>query len=50
MPIFPRKPKYTIVKVDKKRDIPEGLWTRCEDCNELKYNKKLEEKIGRAHV
>lgn len=43
MPIFPRKPKYTIVKVAKKRDIPEGLWTRCEDCNELIYNKKLEE-------
>jgi acetyl-CoA carboxylase carboxyl transferase subunit beta len=45
MPIFPRKPKYTIVKVAKKRDIPEGLWTRCEDCNELIYNKKLEESL-----
>jgi acetyl-CoA carboxylase carboxyl transferase subunit beta len=45
MPIFPRKPKYTIVKVAKKRDIPEGLWTRCEDCNELIYNKKLEENL-----
>jgi acetyl-CoA carboxylase carboxyl transferase subunit beta len=45
MPIFPRKPKYTIVKVAKKRDIPEGLWTRCEECNELVYNKKLEENL-----
>jgi len=45
MPIFPRKPKYTIVKVAKKRDIPEGLWTRCEECNELIYNKKLEENL-----
>ncbi|MDP2912616.1 MAG: acetyl-CoA carboxylase, carboxyltransferase subunit beta [Candidatus Omnitrophota bacterium] len=43
MPFFPRKPKYTIVKIAKKRDIPEDLWTRCEECNELIYNKKLEE-------
>jgi len=45
MPIFPRKPKYTIVKVAKKRDIPSDLWTRCSDCNELIYNKKLEENL-----
>lgn len=43
MPIFPRKPKYTIVKIAKKRDIPDDLWTRCDDCNELIYNKKLDE-------
>ncbi len=36
------KPKYTIVKV-KKRDIPEGLWTKCEECGEIIYNKTLEE-------
>ena len=45
MPLFPRKPKYTIVKVAKKRDIPGDLWTRCEECNELVYNKKLEENL-----
>jgi len=43
MPIFPRKPKYTIVKIAKKQDIPNDLWTKCEDCKELIYNKKLEE-------
>lgn len=44
MPLFPKKPKYTIVKVAKKRgDIPSDLWTKCEDCKELIYNKKLEE-------
>lgn len=37
------KPKYTIVKVAKKKDIPEGLWTKCEDCGEIIYNKALEE-------
>ena len=45
MPLFPRKPKYTIVKIAKKRDIPQDLWTRCEDCNELIYNKKLDENL-----
>lgn len=45
MPLFPRKPKYTIVRVAKKRDIPGDLWTRCEECNELIYNKKLDENM-----
>lgn len=46
MPLFPKKPKYTIVKVSKKRgDIPGDLWTKCEDCKELIYNKKLDENL-----
>ena len=45
MPLFPRKPKYTIVKIAKKKDIPDDLWTRCEECNELIYNKKLDENM-----
>lgn len=49
MPLFPRKPKYTIVKVARKRDIPEDLWTRCEECNELIYNKKLDENMRVCH-
>jgi len=49
MPLFPRKPKYTIVKIAKKRDIPQDLWTRCEDCNELIYNKKLDENLMVCH-
>lgn len=38
------KPKYTVVKI-KKKDIPEGLWTKCEDCNQPIYNKTLEENL-----
>ena len=49
MPLFPRKPKYTIVKVAKKRDIPEDLWIRCEDCGELIYKKKLDENQWVCH-
>jgi len=45
MPFFPRKPRYTIVKVAKKRDIPEDLWSKCEECHELIYNKKLDENL-----
>ncbi len=36
------KPKYTIVRL-KKREIPDGLWTKCEECSEVLYNKTLEE-------
>lgn len=39
------KPKYTIVKVAKKRLMPDGLWTKCEDCTEIIYNKILEENL-----
>ncbi|MBN3038313.1 MAG: acetyl-CoA carboxylase carboxyltransferase subunit beta [Candidatus Omnitrophica bacterium] len=42
MPLF-RKPKYTLVNLAKKKDIPHGLWTRCPDCGELIYNKALKE-------
>lgn len=50
MSFFPRKPKYTIVKIAKKRgDIPEDLWTKCEDCGELIYNKKLDENLRVCH-
>lgn len=38
------KPKYTIVRL-KKKEIPEGLWTKCEECSEALYNKTLEENL-----
>jgi acetyl-CoA carboxylase carboxyl transferase subunit beta len=37
------KPKYTVVKVTKKKEMPSGLWIKCEDCGEIIYNKQLEE-------
>ncbi len=36
------KPKYTIVRL-KKKEIPDGLWTKCAECSETLYNKTLEE-------
>jgi len=38
------KPKYTIVKI-RKREIPEGLWTKCPVCGEPLYKKTLEENL-----
>jgi len=38
------KPKYTIVRL-KKKEIPDGLWTKCEGCSEALYNKILEENL-----
>ena len=36
------KPKYTLVKV-RKKEIPEGVWTKCEECSNPIFNKTLEE-------
>jgi acetyl-CoA carboxylase carboxyl transferase subunit beta len=38
------KPKYTIVRL-RKKEIPDGLWTKCEECSEVLYNKTLEESL-----
>jgi len=38
------KPKYTIVRL-KKKEIPDGLWTKCDQCSEVLYNKKLDENL-----
>lgn len=38
------KPKYTIVRL-KKKEIPDGLWTKCEGCSTVLYNKTLDENL-----
>lgn len=38
------KPKYTIVRL-KKKEIPDGLWVKCEGCSEVLYKKALEENL-----
>jgi len=43
MALFGR-PKYTIVRL-KKKDMPEGLWTKCDGCSTTLYNKTLEENL-----
>jgi acetyl-CoA carboxylase carboxyl transferase subunit beta len=43
MPLF-GKPKYTIVKI-RKKEIPEGLWAKCQECGQPIYKKSLEENL-----
>jgi len=38
------KPKYTIVRV-KKREIPDGLWIKCEECSSALFIKSLGESL-----
>lgn len=38
------KPKYTIVRL-KRREIPDGLWTKCEECSDVLFNKTLDENL-----
>ena len=44
MPLF-GKDKYTLVKI-KKKDIPEGLWTKCPECETPSYNKALKDNLN----
>jgi len=43
---FFKKPKYVTVRTERldnqKKDIPDGLWTKCQRCGEIIYNKELE--------
>jgi len=42
--IFRKKPKYTIARA-KRKDIPNGLWSKCPQCSQLIFNKILEESL-----
>ena len=37
------KPKYTVVKVSKRKGVPDGTWLKCEDCGEMIYKKTLDQ-------
>lgn len=53
--LFRSKPKYVTVRPKRslqpqvqpqaKREIPDGLWTRCSSCGTLLYNKELEKNL-----
>src|SRR3989338_7435412 len=40
---FDTKLKVNTIRILRRRDIPEGLWTKCEECGEIIYNKTLDE-------
>lgn len=41
----PENAKISTAKSDRKKDIPKGLWTKCDACSEIIYNKALEENL-----
>jgi acetyl-CoA carboxylase carboxyl transferase subunit beta len=41
---FAKKPKLGSSK-SKKREIPEGLWTKCRKCNTMVFDKELDENL-----
>jgi acetyl-CoA carboxylase carboxyl transferase subunit beta len=41
---FPKKPKLGAAK-SRKRDIPEGLWTKCPKCETMVFDKELDENL-----
>src|SRR5882724_11814059 len=47
----PAGPETTFIKKriasgkSKKRDIPEGLWTKCPDCETMVFDKELDENL-----
>jgi acetyl-CoA carboxylase carboxyl transferase subunit beta len=42
---FAKKPKLGATTKSKKRDIPEGLWTKCPKCGTMIYDKELDENL-----
>jgi acetyl-CoA carboxylase carboxyl transferase subunit beta len=41
-----KKEKYTTLRAPSRRDrIPEGLWTKCENCFEVMVSKDFEENL-----
>src|SRR5271165_2986372 len=41
---FVKKPRPSGGK-SKKRDIPEGLWTKCDKCGNMVFDKELDENL-----
>src|SRR5579862_2478718 len=42
---FAKKPKIASGGKSKKRDIPEGLWTKCKQCETMVFDKELDENL-----
>lgn len=52
--LFKTKPKYITVKTDhdfskvepvEKKEIPDGLWVKCNRCNQITYHKDIEKNL-----
>ncbi|MGI6148464.1 MAG: acetyl-CoA carboxylase carboxyltransferase subunit beta [Firmicutes bacterium] len=46
--VFRSKPKYMTVKrqePERRPEVPDNLWTRCDHCSQMLYNKELEKQM-----
>ncbi len=46
--VFRSKPKYVTVKrsePEHRKEVPDNLWTRCDHCSQMLYNKELEKEM-----
>ncbi|MFH1782292.1 MAG: acetyl-CoA carboxylase, carboxyltransferase subunit beta [Candidatus Omnitrophota bacterium] len=39
------KPNYRVVKVSKRKGVPDGSWVKCEECSDMIYKKTLDENL-----
>jgi len=42
MSFFKKSKKYSTLHPAKKKDIPQGVWDKCRNCNEIVYKKAIE--------
>ncbi len=45
MAFFSKKPIFGLSRKKKKKDVPDGMWTKCTKCGELLFNKNLKENL-----
>ena len=51
--VFRSRPKYAKVQRtdgEQRREFPDNLWTRCDRCGQMLYNKELEKRCMSAHA
>ena len=46
MQLFKKRNKYSALQPVKKKEIPQGLWDKCKNCNEVVYRKLLKENLN----
>ena len=45
MALFKKQQQYATVKTSRPVEVPEGLWTKCEGCRQLIFNKELAQNL-----
>lgn len=46
MSLFKKTRKYSTLHAVKKREVPQSLWDKCKNCNEVVYRKQMKENLN----